>query len=206
MSNTRPSSSTDTSGGGGGGGGGTTEEEQKQLEEQLLKDAMLALCAIAGAVLVLKALAASITVYLAMMPLVFLYGINTCPSNSSFDAKQQLRMVLRGDQLPPDHPGKPKTNNNPLADIWNQAKAAIASELATLPGYEVKMTSLAGAATWTVVTMPTADIECYWLGCNHRWYYWGSKKLSDGDQTQMPDSATFQIGGVDIKVDFKKEQ
>jgi len=181
-----------------------------------MKDAVLALSAIAGAFLLLKALAASITVYLAMLPVAFIYGLNTCPPTNSFDAKQQLRMVLSGDQLPPDHPDKPKPGNS-FGQFFAQAKAAITSELATLPGYEVTMTSLAGAAFFATVTMPSADLECYWLGCNHRWYYWGSKKLSEVNNVAVagvsnnregvnvfkaPESANFKIGKTNIKFDF----
>ena len=208
-SSSRPSTSTTTP---------TTIEEQ----EQLMKDAVLALSAIAGAFLLLKALAASVTVYLALLPLAFVYGLNTCPPTSSFDAKQQLRMVFRGDhQLPPDHPQKPKSG---FAQFMAEAKAAITSELATLPGYEVTMTSLAGAAIFATVTMTTADLECYWLGCNHRWYYWGSKKLSEDNNANVavagvsnnkegvnvhkkaPESANIKFGKTNIKFDFGKKQ
>mmetsp|Transcript_13587 Transcript_13587/g.14646 ORF Transcript_13587/g.14646 Transcript_13587/m.14646 type:complete len:220 (+) Transcript_13587:56-715(+) len=156
----------------------TTKEEQ----EKLMKDAVLALSAICGAFIVLKTLAASITVYLAMLPVIYMYGLNTCPPTSSFDAKDQLRMVFRGDALPDDHPSKPKSSTGvggAFQQFFQDAKAVITSELATLPGYSVDINSLAGAALFATVTMPTADLECYWVGCNHRWYYWGSKKLSE---------------------------
>merc|ERR1712154_470364 len=101
------------------------------MGEKLMKDAVLALSAICGAVLLLKALAASVTVYIAMLPLLYLYGLKTCPPASSFDAKQRLRAVMSGDALPDDHPEKPKSG---LQSFFAQAKAAITSELVTLPG------------------------------------------------------------------------
>lgn len=193
----------------------TTQEEQ----ERLVKDAILALSAFAGAVLILKALAASAAVYLSLLPIAFVYGIQTCPPASSFDAKRQLRSVLRGDSLPPDHPDKPK--GGMLAQFLADAKATITSELATLPGYEVTITNLAGAALFATVTMPTADLECCWLGCNHRWYYWGSRTLSEANQDdaamagasknqegrnvyKAPESVDIKIGSTNIKFDFGK--
>lgn len=194
-----------------------TQEEQ----DRLAKDAIIALSAIAGAFLLLKALAASITVYLALLPLAFAYGVQTCPPASSFDAKHQLRSVLRGDSLPPDHPNKPK--GGMLEQLWADAKATITSELATLPGYEVTITSLAGAAMLATVKMPTADLECCWLGCNHRWYYWGSRRLSESQEQENdvavagasrnregtnvykpPTKVDVKIGNTNIKFDFGK--
>jgi hypothetical protein len=205
----------------------TSTSTTKELEqEKLMKDGILALSAIAGAFLLLKALAASISIYVAMLPVLYIYGINTCPPSSSFDAKQQLRIVMRGDTLPENHPDKPKANSNPFESFFATAKAAIASELATLPGYSIDIASLMGAALFATVTMPTADLECYWLGCNHHWYYWGSKKISEqinssniavaGVSTNQqqgrnvykprPDkSANIKIGNTNIKFDFKED-
>jgi hypothetical protein len=202
----------------------TTTKELEQ--EKLMKDGILALSAIAGAVLLLKAVAASISVYLAMIPLLYIYGVNTCPPASSFDAKQQLRIVMRGDQLPENHPQKPNKGNI-LESFVASAKAVVASELATLPGYSIDITSLMGAALFATVTMPTADLECYWFGCNHHWYYWGSKNLSSENETnennvavpgvssthqgknvynKPPESTTnIKIGRTNIKFDFKEE-
>ena len=215
-----------------GGSGGTassssaqTTTTTKELEqEKLMKDGILALSAIAGAVLLLKAVAASISVYLAMVPILYIYGVNTCPPASSFDAKQQLRIVMRGDQLPENHPNKPNKANI-LESFFASAKAVVASELATLPGYSIDITSLMGAALFATVTMPTADLECYWLGCNHHWYYWGSKNLSSetnenvaavpgvssnhqGKNVYKPpkeSTANIKIGKTNIKFDFKEE-
>ncbi|OEU20299.1 hypothetical protein FRACYDRAFT_236374 [Fragilariopsis cylindrus CCMP1102] len=219
-----------------GGSGGTasssssaqTTTTTKELEhEKLMKDSIVALSAIAGAVLLLKAVAASISVYLAMIPILYIYGVNTCPPASSFDAKQQLRIVMRGDQLPENHPQKPNNKANILESFFASAKAVVASELATLPGYSIDITSLMGAALFATVTMPTADLECYWVGCNHHWYYWGSKNLSSEHETneniavpgvssthqgknvynKPPDksTATIKIGKTNIKFDFKEE-
>ena len=41
-------------------------------------------------------------------PLAGLYLMSTCPVDESFDAKRELKRVLRGEKLPADHPDKPK--------------------------------------------------------------------------------------------------
>jgi len=204
----------------------TTTTTTKEEQEKLMKDAVFALSAICGAFLLLKTLAASITVYLAMLPVIYLYGVNTCPPSSSFDAKDQLRMVFRGDHaLPDDHPSKPKASGGAFQKFFADAKAVITSELATLPGYSIDIQSIAGAALFATVTMPTADLECYWVGCNHRWYYWGSKKISEivnnnnnvavagvsqnrvgkNVYKPQPESANLKFGKTNIKFDFKEE-
>jgi hypothetical protein len=45
-------------------------------------------------------------------PLAGLYLMSTCPSDESFDGKRELKRVLRGENLPEDHPDKPKVNVN----------------------------------------------------------------------------------------------
>ena len=145
-------------------------------EEKLVKDAALLLTLIAAAVLFLNALAASATLYMSLLPVLYLYGLQTCPSRASFDAKRELRCVLRGDSLPQDHPDKPKTG---FGAFVKGAMATLTSEIATLPGYQVEMLSLWGAAWVVTLTLPTSDLACVWIGCNHRWYYWGSRSLSE---------------------------
>jgi len=144
-------------------------------EEKLLNDAAVGLILIAAAVLFLHTLVASFTLYLSLLPVLYLYGLQTCPAQDSFDAKRELRRVLRGDSLPPDHPDKPKPG---FGAFVKGAMATLTSELATLPGYEVKMWSLWGAAWIVTLTLPTSDLSCTWIGCNHRWYYWRSRRLS----------------------------
>lgn len=135
----------------------------RQLLEVYVKYALMGI----AAMVVLRALAMSTLFYVAIFPLVYVYGITTCPPLESFDAKKELKRVLRGQYLPDDHPQKPKT-------MWEQwaarAMASVTTEIATFPGYEVDMMPLAGAAIWTEVKVPTANLQCYWLGANHRFH------------------------------------
>mmetsp|Transcript_16890 Transcript_16890/g.38724 ORF Transcript_16890/g.38724 Transcript_16890/m.38724 type:complete len:216 (+) Transcript_16890:115-762(+) len=195
-----------------GGTAATQEEQERPFQEAILKLIVLAV----GTLSLLKALAASIKVYVGLLPIVYIYGLQTCPPASSFDAKQELRAVFRGDPLPQDHPEKPK--GGMLAQFLADAKATIASELVTLPGYEVTITSLAGAASLATVTMPTVDAQYLWVGWNHRWYYYGARTLSETNQSDVgvsnnregtnvykaPESVDIKIGKTNIKLDFGK--
>ena len=148
----------------------TTTVAREAAEEKLLRD-------VAAAILVLRALVASVAFYGTLLPVLYLYGLQTCPPAASFDAKAQLVCVLRGDALPANHPDKPKSSG--FAGFVAGAMAVVTSELATLTGYEVSMWSLWGGVGWVAtVTMPASDLRCSWIGCHHKWYYWGSQRLS----------------------------
>lgn len=116
---------------------------------------------------------------LLLFPCIFLYGIQTCPSEQSFDAKKELKRVLRGHHLPEDHPNKPK---NFFDKTIAKISATVTTELATGLGYEVSMMSLAGAAWFTSVKVPAAQLEGYWLGAFGKWTYIGSRSLENSNQ------------------------
>ena len=75
------------------------------------------------------------SVYVLVVPLVVLYGLSNCPSNESFDAKKELKRVLRGHHLPSNHPDKPKEDW--LSNTIARVTASVATELATSLGYEL---------------------------------------------------------------------
>jgi len=196
----------------------------------------MAVSLVAASVLVLRALAATIALYASLLPLVYVYGRATCPSEASFDAKYELRRVLRGDyeysplpsagtidprtQQPHQHQPHPPQSRGGLAGFVKGAMAVLASELEThLPGYEVALWNVGGAAVLATVTLPASNVSCTWIGCNHRWYYWGSKKLEDSTTTTTAattansttttrrpmESASVTIGNTNIKFDFGKQ-
>lgn len=164
-----------------------------------MKDAIIAISFVAAAIILLKALTASFTLYVGLLPFLYLYGLQTCPSQESFDAKAELKRVLRGDQLPADHPQKPKSGT--FSSFLNGAMAAMTAEMATLPGYEVELWNLYGAAWVVTMTIPTSDLACTWIGCNHKWYYCGSRRLG----LPPPEEANLKIGNTNIKFDFKED-
>jgi hypothetical protein len=106
--------------------------------------------------------------YLLAAPLLYFYALQQCPLESSFEAKKELKRVFRGHHLPKENPDKPKGF---LEGMAARVAASVTTELATLPGYQVTMTNLAGAAIVSSVTVPTVKMECYWVGAFGKWYY-----------------------------------
>ncbi len=70
-----------------------------------------------------------------LFPLAILYAMHTCPPNESFDAKKELKRVLRGHHLPDGHEGKPK--NDWISRTVARVTASVAAEAATALGYEL---------------------------------------------------------------------
>eukprot|EP00339_Tiarina_fusa_P006201 CAMPEP_0116999352 /NCGR_PEP_ID=MMETSP0472-20121206/2087_1 /TAXON_ID=693140 ORGANISM="Tiarina fusus, Strain LIS" /NCGR_SAMPLE_ID=MMETSP0472 /ASSEMBLY_ACC=CAM_ASM_000603 /LENGTH=270 /DNA_ID=CAMNT_0004698745 /DNA_START=61 /DNA_END=872 /DNA_ORIENTATION=+ len=108
--------------------------------------------------------------------LLYLYMLQTCPSMRSFDAKKELKRVLRGHHLPEDHPDKPKGF---FEDLAARVAASVTAELATFPGYEMTMTPFGGAAILVEVRVPTAKTTCYWVGAFGKWHYVHSREIPD---------------------------
>lgn len=145
-----------------GGAAATASDEQNK---QMLQ---YGLCAF-GALIVFQILSqAMFALSLLFVPVLYFYALQTCPHETSFDAKRELRRVMRGEQLPDNHPDKPK---GWLDETIARVNARITTELATGLGYEVTMMSVAGAAWFTTVRVPTSGMDFYWIGAFDRWIY-----------------------------------
>lgn len=129
---------------------------------------------IAGLVILKILFQTMFVLYILAFPIAYLYLVQTRPSDQSFDAKQQLKRVLRGQHLPEDHPDKPKGF---LGETLARINASVATELATGLGYEVSLTTLASAATVAKVRVPTVNTDFYWLGAASRWTYVYSSEI-----------------------------
>lgn len=131
-----------------------------------------------GALILLKILASAdlASLYLLALPLLYLYAVQTCPTMDSFDAKKELKRVLRGAHLPEDHPNKPK---GLLEELAARVAASVTTELATFPGYELDMTSLGGAVWIADVRVPSAKLQGYWVGAFNKWYYITSYEIPE---------------------------
>ena len=70
-----------------------------------------------------------------IIPIAILYGMQTCPTESSFDAKKELKRVLRGKHLPDGHRDKPA--NDWFSQTIARVTASVGTELTTAMGYEV---------------------------------------------------------------------
>jgi hypothetical protein len=80
--------------------------------------------------------------------------------------KKELKRILRGHHLPESHPEKPRGF---LEQTLARIQATVVTELATLPGYTVRMDNLVpGAVLLAVVVVPTVDMTYYWLGAANR--------------------------------------
>lgn len=106
----------------------------------------------------------------------FLVLHSTCPLDSTFDAKKELKRVLRGVHLSDDDPNKPKTW---LEKATAKITASLATELATGLGYEITFMHLYGFATIAIVTVNAANLQCYWIGTVNKWIYVCEKNLKD---------------------------
>ena len=145
----------------------TLTPEQNQ---EIVKYALYGL----GICIILKMLASSfLLLYFLCGPLTFLYALQTCPTVESFDAKKELKRVLRGHHLPENHPEKPKGYFEQMAYRF---AASVATELATLPGYEVTISPLFGAAIWINLYVPTANTQHFWIGAFGKWFYIHSRE------------------------------
>lgn len=115
-------------------------------------------------------------IYILAFPLVYLYLVQKCPNMESFDAKKEIKRVLRGYHLPDDDPNKPKGF---LSETIARIGATITTELATGTGYEIQIYPLAGAAHVAAVRVPSAKMDCYWVGAVGRWFYVYSREMPD---------------------------
>ena len=143
-------------------------EEDKQ---KYLRYAMIAL-GVWVALRVLSSIVSEAHLFFLLLPGLYVYGTQTLPPNSSFDAKKEVKRVLRGHHLPDDHPNKPRRGN--FLEEWGaKITASVATEVgAAAGGYEVEMTPyLGGVATHAVVTLPMLNLTCEWVGCNNAWYH-----------------------------------
>mmetsp|Transcript_19138 Transcript_19138/g.41403 ORF Transcript_19138/g.41403 Transcript_19138/m.41403 type:complete len:319 (+) Transcript_19138:1259-2215(+) len=142
----------------------------ERLSEQQNRAVVLLGLGLIGATIIFKVLASALfMIWILAFPLAFLYGIQTCPTNDSFDPKKELKRVMRGHNLPEDHPDKPK---GWVAEGVARAVATVTTELATgISGYEVEMWDLVGAAKVATVRVPSINAECYWVGAFGRWTY-----------------------------------
>ncbi len=110
------------------------DEENMQLLKFVWKHALVLIVGLSVARVLFTAV---FFVYMVTIPILFLYMVQTCPEESTFDAKKELKRVLRGYHLPEDHPEKPK-------GFWKETlarvTASVVTELSTGLGYEISMT------------------------------------------------------------------
>jgi hypothetical protein len=92
-------------------------------------------------------------------PVLYLYAVQSCPSVESFDAKRELKRVMRGAHLPEEQ--QPKGF---LERTMNRMAASAGVELATSLGYELSVDDYWGAGRVARVRVPVAGYDFYWIG------------------------------------------
>lgn len=107
-----------------------------------------------------------------LLPFIYLYMASNCPEINSFDAKRELKRVLRGAHLPEENQPKGFFESG-----LNRIAASITTELATSLGYEVSMQDFLGAARLVSVKVPVAGHNYYWIGFFNRWKYIGHRDI-----------------------------
>ena len=142
-------------------------------DEQRIAQVKFALICV-GAVTVVKFITSFLFSYVFLLPCLYVYMFSTCPAMESFEGKKELKRVLRGNHLPESHPAKPKGYFEKMAA---KVTASVTTELATLPGYEHEFIPMGGAAIISCMRVPTAKIECFWIGAFGKWHYVYSREL-----------------------------
>jgi hypothetical protein len=145
-----------------------TEEQSRQI----LQYGLLFIIVIVA----VKLLAAALVGLSVVAIPALIYAYQTVPSNVSFDVKKELKRVLRGVHLPEDHPEKPKTW---LEQTVARVQASVATEVATGLGYDLTFINLLGCATLAFVRVPSARVDCYWLGVFGKWQYITTRPIQD---------------------------
>jgi len=137
---------------------GLTDEQNQQL----IKLAMIVI----GIATLFRILYSAYFVLAA--PVVTLYLMNTCPKTDTFDAKKELKRVLRGEYMPDNHREKPK---NWLEETVTRLQATVTAEVATGLGHEVFFTNIFGLCILVTVHIPVMKIKLYYVGICDRWRY-----------------------------------
>ena len=145
-----------------------TGAENPDPDEQTIGYVTYALYAIGSAIALRVLMSAFFYLYILAFPAVFLYAVQTIPSIESFDAKKELKRVMRGDYLPDGDVNKPK---GWLDETLAKAKASVTTELATGLGYDVTIMSIISAVQLATVKVPSINRSFYWVGAFGKWNY-----------------------------------
>jgi hypothetical protein len=144
-----------------------TSNSSELLTEAQNRDVLLFGGAVIITAVTIKLILLSLGSVILFIPL-SIYMVLTCPDPITFDAKKELKRILRGYHLPENHPDKPKGF---FSETVARLQATIATEVATLPGYTVQTLTVAQAFVWVSVRVDAIQQEFYWIGAFDRWWY-----------------------------------
>lgn len=122
-----------------------------------------------GGLIALQVFSSILPMLLVIMIPALAYASTTLPPDESFDAKKEIKRVLRGVHLNDDNPNKPK---GWFEETVARVTASVTTELSTtVAGYEVEFTHFALFATYVRVHVIAAKCECYWVGAFGKWWF-----------------------------------
>ena len=117
-----------------------------------------------------------------ILPILIIYAMANHPTQNSFDAKKELKRVLRGHHLPTGHEQKPKQDW--LSQTISRVTASVAAEAATALGYQVEFWNVYGIFTFVTVDVPVMNMELYWIGVFGGWRYLYKREKVQAQQDQ----------------------
>lgn len=118
-------------------------------------------------------------VYVLFLPGIYAYLAKTCPKESDFYSKEELKPIMDTTNLADNDPAKPKGY---FDSFYAKAKASVAAEVSALAGMQEEYHSLGGAAILVTVTAPALGTKFYWVGALNKFHFIHSSKL-DKDTT-----------------------
>mmetsp|Transcript_14969 Transcript_14969/g.30514 ORF Transcript_14969/g.30514 Transcript_14969/m.30514 type:complete len:160 (-) Transcript_14969:114-593(-) len=109
--------------------------------------------------------------------LVLGYLHHTCPSDDSFDAKRELKRVLRGHHLAENDPHKPK-------GFWKRKMARLGASLqAEIPSamgqHYVTIHPIATIAKVARIRVQNTQQEYTWIGLAGRWIFYQASDIAE---------------------------
>jgi hypothetical protein len=104
-----------------------------------------------------------------LFPLMILYAMQSAPSTDTFDAKKELKRVLRGHHLPEGHEAKP--SNDWFSKTVARVTATVATEAMTALGMEVSFYPIVGICTFASINVPSIETKFFWIGMFGSWKY-----------------------------------
>eukprot|EP00934_Nitzschia_sp_Nitz4_P007772 Nitzschia sp. Nitz4//scaffold4_size323378//291957//292643//NITZ4_000713-RA/size323378-processed-gene-0.230-mRNA-1//-1//CDS//3329553558//7762//frame0 len=145
------------------------QDFQRFIQESSTKDLVLVLLVLIGGYAVIKSILSAVFSFgIVLFPILYVYCLQTCPEEGSFDARREFKRVLRGHHLPEDHPDKPKGY---FERMMAKANAAIKVESATLAGCAQTTNKYWNIFVIVNLKVPTEHIQLYWIGIAGNWYY-----------------------------------
>jgi hypothetical protein len=107
-------------------------------------------------------------VYVLFLPAIYTYLAKVCPKQEDFNAKEELKAIIDGTNLPESDPLKPKGY---FESFYSKAKASVATEYSALAGMKEEYTSVGGAALFVTVTAPALNRKYFWVGALNKFYF-----------------------------------